>query len=310
MSIPTIAVMLVTIAYNMADLIFVGRPEMPRRWRRSLLASPFFLLQMTLGTLIGGGGCTAVSAALGARNTARAKVCSGACVVLSLAGGVLLGGAALLFSDAFLRFFGADGTTLQFTKDYLLVLAAGTPAVVFSSAFANLVRAEGAVKEAVLFNGLGTAANIALDPLFISGLSMGVRGAAVATVIGNLLSAAAILLYLRRRSTALTLNPRHAFRDKGIFLQVLGLGVPGSVGNLLMSMTNTVANHRDPVRRRRRRRNGRRRKGRHDRLHGRDGVLPRRTADDRLQPRARATRRAHGRSSGKQGCSPFSPARR
>ena len=243
MSIPTIAVMLVTVAYNMADLIFVGQTGDAAQVAAVSLASPFFLLQMTLGTLIGGGGCTAVSAALGARNTARAKVCSGACAVLSLAGGVLLGGAALLFSDAFLRFFGADGTTLQFTKDYLLVLATGTPAVVFSSAFANLVRAEGAVKEAVLFNGLGTAANIALDPLFISGLSMGVRGAAVATVIGNLLSAAAILLYLRRRSTALTLNPRHAFRDKGIFLQVLGLGVPGSVGNLLMSMTNTVANH-------------------------------------------------------------------
>lgn len=110
MSIPTIAVMLVTVAYNMADLIFVGQTGDAAQVAAVSLASPFFLLQMTLGTLIGGGGCTAVSAALGARNTARAKVCSGACAVLSLAGGVLLGGAALLFSDAFLRFFGADGT--------------------------------------------------------------------------------------------------------------------------------------------------------------------------------------------------------
>ncbi|MGN0479062.1 MAG: MATE family efflux transporter [Hominenteromicrobium sp.] len=243
MSLPTIAVMLVTIVYNMADLIFVGQTGDAAQVAAVSLASPYFMLQMTLGTLIGGGGCTAISTALGAKDTARVRACSGACAVLCAAGGVLLGGAMLFFPDAFLRLFGADDATCQFTKDYLLILAAGTPVVVFSNAFANLVRAEGAVREAVLFNGLGTAANIVLDPVLISGCGMGVRGAAAATVLGNVLSAAALLLYLRRGRTALTLNPKHAFRSKRVFPQVLGLGVPGSVGNLLMGMTNTVTNN-------------------------------------------------------------------
>lgn len=243
MSLPTIAVMLVTIIYNMADLIFVGQTGDAAQVAAVSLASPFFLLQMTLGTLIGGGGCTAISTALGARDTARVKACSGACAALCLMSGVLLGGAMLLLPDAFLRLFGADSATWQFTKDYLLVLAVGTPAVVFSSAFANLVRAEGAVKEAVLFNGLGTVTNIVLDPILISGCKMGVQGAAAATVLGNLFSAAALLCYLRRGHTALTLNPKHAFRSKKVFLQVLGLGVPGSISNLLMGMTNTITNN-------------------------------------------------------------------
>lgn len=243
MSIPTIAVMLVTIVYNMADMIFIGQTGDAAQVAAVSLASPFFLLQMTLGTLVGGGGCTAISTALGARDTERVKACSGACTMLCIAGGVLLGGAALLFPDIFLRLFGADRATWQFTKDYLLVLAAGTPFVVFSNAFANLVRAEGAIKEAVLFNGLGTIANIALDPLFISVFGMGVQGAAIATIIGNMLSAAAILFYLRRKDTMLTLDPKRAFRSKKVFLQVLGLGVPSSVSNLLMSVTNTISNN-------------------------------------------------------------------
>lgn len=178
MSLPTIAVMLVTIVYNMADLIFVGQTGDAAQVAAVSLASPFFLLQMTLGTLIGGGGCTAISTALGAKDTDRVKAYAGACTVLCLAGGVLLGGAMLLFPDVFLRLFGADDATWRLTKDYLLVLAVGTPVVVFSNAFLNLVRAEGAIKEVVLFNLLGTVANIVLDPLFISGFGMGVRGGA------------------------------------------------------------------------------------------------------------------------------------
>lgn len=173
-----LAVMLVTIVYNMADLIFVGQTGDAAQVAAVSLASPFFLLQMTLGTLIGGGGCTAISTALGAKDTDRVKACFGACAALCLMSGVLLGSAMLLFPDAFLRLFGADSATWQFTKDYLLVLAVGTPTVVFSSAFANLVRAEGAVKEAVLFNGLGTVTNIVLDPILISGCKMGVQGGA------------------------------------------------------------------------------------------------------------------------------------
>lgn len=172
----------------------------------------------------------------------KAKSASAACTLLSLASGVLLGGAALLFPNAFLHFFGADAATWDYTAQYLQILALGTPVVVFSNVFANLVRAEGAVQVAVMLNMLGTVTNIILDPLFISGLNLGVQGAAIATVLGNVLTALGLLFYLRRRNTILTLNMRKAFHMPHVFREIFTLGIPGSVSNLLMSAVNTITN--------------------------------------------------------------------
>lgn len=208
MCLPTVVVMLVMTVYNMADMVFVGQTGIAAQVAAVSLASPFFLLQMTLGTWIGGGGCTVISTALGAKDTEKAKSASAACTLLSLASGVLL----------------------------------GTPVVVFSNVFANLVRAEGAVQVAVMLNMLGTVTNIILDPLFISGLNLGVQGAAIATVLGNVLTALGLLFYLRRRNTILTLNMRKAFHMPHVFREIFTLGIPGSVSNLLMSAVNTITN--------------------------------------------------------------------
>ena len=149
MCLPTVVIMLVVTVYNMADMVFVGQTGIAAQVAAVSLASPFFLLQMTLSTWIGGGGCTVISAALGAKSTEKAKAAGAACILLSLVGGILLGGAALLFPNAFLHFFGADAATWDYTAQYLQILALGTPVIVFSNVFANLVRAEGAVQTAV-----------------------------------------------------------------------------------------------------------------------------------------------------------------
>ena len=94
MCLPTVVIMLVMTVYNMADMVFVGQTGIAAQVAAVSLASPFFLLQMTLGTWIGGGGCTVISTALGAKNAEKAKAAGAACILLSLVGGVLLGGAA------------------------------------------------------------------------------------------------------------------------------------------------------------------------------------------------------------------------
>lgn len=93
-----------------------------------------------------------------------------------------------------------------------------------------------------MLNMLGTVTNIILDPLFISGLNLGVQGAAIATVLGNVLTALGLLFYLRRRNTILTLNMRKAFHMPHVFREIFTLGIPGSVSNLLMSAVNTITN--------------------------------------------------------------------
>ena len=126
-SLPTIAVMLVTIVYNMADLIFVGQTGDAAQVAAVSLASPFFLLQMTLGTLIGGGGCTAISTALGAKDTDRVKACSGACAALCLMSGVLLGSASDVGAALGTMFAPVTGVSfLVFTLLYTPCVAAIT----------------------------------------------------------------------------------------------------------------------------------------------------------------------------------------
>ena len=82
------------------------------------------------------------------------------------------------------------------------------------------------MQTAVMLNMLGTVANIILDPIFISGLSLGVRGAAIATVLGNILTACGLLFYLRR-DTVLTLDIRKAFHMPCVYREIVTLGIPG-----------------------------------------------------------------------------------
>lgn len=131
MCLPTVVIMLVMTVYNMADMVFVGQTGIAAQVAAVSLASPFFLLQMTLSTWIGGGGCTVISAALGAKNTEKAKAAGAACILLSLVGGILLGGAALLFPNAFLHFFGADAATWDYTAQYLQILPLARPSSCF-----------------------------------------------------------------------------------------------------------------------------------------------------------------------------------
>lgn len=193
MCLPTVVVMLVMTVYNMADMVFVGQTGIAAQVAAVSLASPF-LLQMTLGTWIGGGGCTVISTALGAKDTEKAKSASAACTLLSLASGVL-SAAPRSFSRTPSCTFSAPmpprGTTPRSTFRFW---RSARPWWSFSNVFANLVRAEGAVQVAVMLNMLGTVTNIILDPLFISGLNLGVQGAAIATVLGNVLTALGLLL--------------------------------------------------------------------------------------------------------------------
>lgn len=242
MCIPVILVMLVTTAYNMADMLFVGRTGDADQVAAISLASPLFMLLMTCGTLIGGGGCAVISRALGAKDLPLVKSCSSACAVLTVISGLLVSAAVLLAPDFFVGLFGADNATWQFTKDYVLIMAMGAPVVIFSNAFANLLRADGDTVTASIVSIFGSVLNITLDPLFISGFHMGVRGAAIATVLSNLFTAGFVLYRTCRKTSVLSLNPFLSFRFPRAFWLVFSLGVPSAVSNLLGGFVGILRN--------------------------------------------------------------------
>lgn len=242
MSIPAVITMLVLVVYNMVDMYFVSKTGDAAQIAAISLASPVFQVQSAFGTLIGGGGCAVISNALGKGNQIKVKASSAACLVMVVISGILLGGTILLFPDFIMSLLGADTDTWQFTKDYVCILAAGMMFSIFSTVFANIIRAEGASKESMIGNAIGTVANMILDPIFILWLGMGVKGAALATVLGNMMAALFYLYYFLKKETALSLHPKYVLSMPAVFGSVLLLGVPSAISNLLAGLTNTISN--------------------------------------------------------------------
>ena len=241
MSLPVILVMMVTVLYNLADIFFIGRFGDRFQLAAISLAGPVFSTVSAFNTLIGFGSCTACSIALGEGREDLMKKYSAFALYASLGIGLVLAALILGGMKPLLSLLGTDGETAPYTAEYLRILGIGAPFLVASGALGNTVRADGDVKDAMIASMTGTVLNIALDPLFIAVFHWGCAGAALATVIGNLVS---LLLLLRavRKKDAFSLSLRDFTLRKEISLRVLGLGLPMAASTLLMSFSSAISN--------------------------------------------------------------------
>lgn len=243
MSIPAVVTMMVMVIYNMADTFFVGKTGDALQVAAISLASPVYMVIMSIGTLVGGGGCAAIAGALGSGNGKAVRAMCGACTVIILAASLLIGGGVILFIDPILGILGTDASTFAYTKSYILVMAVGMVFIVFASSFANIIRSEGAAKSAMVGNAIGTVTNMLLDPLFILAFRMGVAGAAIATVIGNAVASVYYIWYIGKKSGSLTVHPKYVKDSPAAIASVVSLGIPNAVSNLLSGIVNTISNH-------------------------------------------------------------------
>ncbi|MCK9170796.1 MAG: MATE family efflux transporter [Treponema sp.] len=253
LAVPTVISMMVTVLYNMVDTFFVGQTGDPNQVAAVSVATPVFLLLMAVGNMFGVGGATFLSRALGEKNYDKVSHISSFCFYGGIAAGIAGGAVFLLFSTPIMTASGASHNTLRYACTYLQYIAWGAPAIVLSSAFSNLVRGEGSAK--ISMNGmmLGTIANIILDPVFILDkisfgpahidfLGMGVVGAAIATVIGNILTVAYYLVYILKGKSLLSLRLSDFMTGGGILTGVIAIGLPASINNILMSTSNIILN--------------------------------------------------------------------
>ena len=241
MSLPVILVMMVTVLYNLADVFFIGRFGDRFQLAAISLAGPVFSSVSAFNTLIGFGSCTACSIALGEGREELVRKYSAFALYAALILGAILGALILGCMGLLLDLLGTDGETAHYTAEYLRILALGAPFMIASGALGNTVRADGDVKEAMLASMTGTILNIALDPLFIAVFRWGCVGAALATVIGNVVS---LLLLLRAvsKKPSFSLSPRDFTLRGEISLRVLGLGLPMAASTLLMSFSSAISN--------------------------------------------------------------------
>lgn len=240
--IPTIVVMLVIVVYNMADIFFMGKTGDTNQVAAISMSSPIFSILQGIGTLIGGGGCIAISMALGKKEMEQIKKFSSFCCYAALALGLVFAVAVNLFMEPVIRMLGVSSQVAGYAEQYIRILSLGAPAVLFSNVYANLVRADGAAVQSMIANGVGTVANIILDPILILGFDMGITGAAVATVLGNVFSSIYLVYYVIRRQKNYSLRLSDFTLKSAVSLHVMALGVPMAVSTLLMSFSSVFSN--------------------------------------------------------------------
>ncbi len=241
MSVSTIATMLVTSIYNLADTFFVGYISTQATAAVGIVFSVMFVLQ-AIGFFYGHGSGNFISRELGARRKRQAERMAVTGVVLSFGTGVVIMAAGLALLTPLSVALGSTPTILPSTESYMGIVLLGAPFCTASLTLNNQLRFQGNAAHAMLAVVAGAVLNIVLDPLLIFVAGMGVAGAACATVAGQM-GSCALLLAMTHRGGNLRLHWRNFTPSKPFLLEILGGGTPsllrqslGSVATILMNV--------------------------------------------------------------------------
>lgn len=244
MALPAVAAQFVNLLYAIVDRVYIG--HIPGIGTDALagvgVTMSIVILISSFSAIVGAGGAPLAAIALGQGNRERAGKILGNGFVLLLLFTVVTSSLAYLFMEPVLLLTGASEHTLGYAEDYLSVYLLGTLFVELSvglNAFINTQGRPGIAMTSVL---IGAAMNIVLDPVFIFGLDMGVKGAALATILSQACSAGWVLRFLFSRQASLPLERRYMKLDKGIVLSMLALGVSPFIMASTESLVGFVLN--------------------------------------------------------------------
>ena len=241
LAIPTIITMLVTAFYNMADTFFVGQLNNTSATGAVGVVFSFMAIIQAVGFFFGQGSGNAVSRLLGQERTEEAEHMAAVGFFSAFVGGLLIAVLGLCFLEPLARMLGSTETILPYAKEYLGIILVGAPFMTSSLVLNNLMRYQGNAFFSMLGIGTGAVLNVALDPLFIFTFHMGVSGAALATVLSQLVGFSVLLFSCTRRDN-LRIRLRQ-FRPKWQdYRAVLQGGFPTLCRQGLSSVSTIVLN--------------------------------------------------------------------
>lgn len=243
--IPTIISQIITVVYNMADTFFIGQMNDPNQVAAATLVMPPFLMLTGIANIFGIGGSSLISRSLGAGDKEKAKKCASFSIWTSIAVALIYGILIYLLRPVIFPFLGADANTYGYCTDYVLwTLGIGSVPTVLNACLAHLVRAEGYSKEASLGVALGGILNIILDPILMFPLKMGLIGAAVATMLSNVIATVyfVLLLHKNKEHTVIKFSIKNYSCQDGIPKEILLVGFPSFVMIVMSIISNTVLN--------------------------------------------------------------------
>ena len=240
LALPTVAAQLINMLYNIVDRIYIG--HMPGDGALALtgvgVCLPIILIVSAFAALVGAGGAPRATIFMGRKEYESAEKTLGNCFTLQIIVSVILTVVLLVWNEDLLMAFGASGNTIGYATSYMNIYALGTIFVQITLGMNYFITAQGFARTGMLSVAIGALANIILDPIFIFGFGMGVRGAALATIISQGMSTAWVLSFLFGKRTFLRIKAKAMRLDRHIALPAVGLGM----ATFIMQASESVIN--------------------------------------------------------------------
>ena len=238
LAIPTVVAQLINMLYNIVDRIYIGHiPEVGNLALTGVgVCMPLIMIVSAFAALAGGGGAPRASIFMGKGQNENAEKTLAGCFSLLCIIAVVLTGVLLLWSEDLLLAFGASGETIQYAVDYMSIYAIGTIFVQLTLGMNAFITAQGFAKQGMLSVLIGAVCNIALDPVFIFGLDMGVKGAALATILSQAASCTWVILFLTGKTTILKLRIKNLNLKPSVVFPCVALGM----ATFIMQSTESV----------------------------------------------------------------------
>lgn len=240
-AVPSIIAMLVSAFYNIIDQFFIGRSIGELGNAATNITFPLSTSCTALALLLGIGGASAFNITLGEGKRDKALYYIGNAATLLFGGGLVLMIISQLFLTPMLKFFGAPDNVLTYAQDYTRVISIGFPFLIFSIGGGHLIRADGSPKYSMICNLSGAVINTILDPIFIFGFDLGMTGAGLATIIGQIFAAYLVFRYLRNYKSGKITKDYLAPRWKNC-KRIISLGAAPCFNQLAMMIVQIIMN--------------------------------------------------------------------
>jgi len=235
-SLPAVTGMVIAALYNFADTIYVGNGVGPDAIAGLTIVLPIFIVIIAIALLTGIGAASIISRSLGKGDIDRALIAAGNSFIINIVINITVIPIFYFFMDDILKFLGASPAILPYASDYLSVMLFGFILFSLSINGNNLIRAEGKPRASMYVMLIGAVLNIILDPIFIFVLDMGVRGAAIATVISQIFSIIFIIFFFRSKGSIYHFKKEVFYPDLKIMKEIIIIGFPSFLLEMIASI--------------------------------------------------------------------------
>ena len=241
-SVPCVLSMLVSALYNIVDQIFIGQSVGYLGNAATNVVYPFTVASLALALLAGDGSAAKLSLSLGSGDQETSHKCIGNGILATVFIGIVMTAAGFLFSDQILRLFGVTEASYPYAREYMEVILIGIPFYIFASGMNAAIRADGSPAYSMFSTVIGAVLNLILDPVAIFVFHMGVRGAAIATVIGQAASCFVTILYFRKPKS-FRFSKTSFLPDWRLLGQIGQLGISSFITQIAIVIVMSVSNN-------------------------------------------------------------------